>query len=69
MTTTPADLDLLMQANAAALGLPIAAEHRSGVLRFLALASGMAEQVMGLPLGVHDESGSVFEPVGPELGT
>jgi Protein of unknown function (DUF4089) len=69
MTTKPADLETLMRANAAALGLPIAAESWPGVLRFLTLAAGMAEQVMGLPLGVHDESGSVFMPVEPELGT
>jgi hypothetical protein len=29
----------------------------------------MAELVMGLPLGPDDESGSVFTPVSPEVGS
>jgi hypothetical protein len=38
------------------------------VLAYLTLASGMAELVMGLPLGVDDESGAVFVPVSPRVG-
>jgi hypothetical protein len=52
-----------VDAAAAMLGLKIAAEHRSGVLQFFALAANLAELVQGLPLEPHDESGSVFQPV------
>jgi hypothetical protein len=55
-----------VDAAAAALGLKIAAEHRPGVLRYYALAAGMAAVVQGLPLEPHDESGSVFHPVAPQ---
>jgi hypothetical protein len=53
------------RATAQQLALPIAAEHWPGVLRYHALAAGMAELVMGLPLQRDDESGSVFVPVPP----
>jgi hypothetical protein len=62
---TPAEVDAVVQANAAALGLRIAAEHKPGVLAFFTLAAGMAERVMAQPLGVDDESGAVFVPVAP----
>jgi hypothetical protein len=52
-----------VDAAAAALGLKIAAEHRAGVLQYFALAAAMADLVNGLPLDMHDESGSVFRPV------
>ena len=55
-------IERLMNANAAALDLRIAIEHRPGVLAYLALAAEMAELVQGLPLTVDDESGSVFVP-------
>lgn len=55
-----------VDAAAATLGLKIAAEHRPGVLQFFALAAGMAELVQGLPLEVHDESGSVFHALPPQ---
>ena len=62
---TPKQLEALVQANADALGLRIAAEHRPGVLAFFALAAGLAERVMEQPLAVEDESGAVFVPVAP----
>ena len=62
-------IERLVNANAEALGLRIAIEHRPGVLAYFALAAGMAELVQGLPLGVDDESGAVFVPVAPEVGT
>lgn len=62
---TPQQVEALVTANAAALELRLAAEHKPGVLAFFALAAGMAELVMGQPLGVEDESGSVFVPVAP----
>ncbi len=64
-TLTPAQIEALVQANAAALGLRIAAEHKPGVIAFVTLAAGMAERVMGQELGVEDESGAVFVPVSP----
>ena len=58
-------IERLVDANAAALGLRIASEYRAGVLGYFALAASMAEQVQGLPLSVEDESGAVFVPVSP----
>ena len=55
-----------VDAAAATLGLKIAAEHRPGVLQVFALAAGMADLVQGLPLEVHDESGSVFHALPPQ---
>ena len=68
MALTPQQIEALVAATAAALDLHIAAAHKPGVLAFVALAAGMADQVMGLPLGVEDEPGNVFTPVAPEGG-
>jgi hypothetical protein len=38
------------------------------VLQFFVLAASMAELVQGLPLEVHDESGSVFRALPPQGG-
>ena len=65
MTLSAADLEAFVDAQSAMLQLPIAPEHREGVLRYLQLATGMAERVMGLPLDPADESGAVFVPVPP----
>jgi hypothetical protein len=62
---TPQQVESLVNANAAALDLRLAAEHQPGVLAFFTLAAGMADLVMGQPLGVEDESGAVFVPVSP----
>lgn len=66
MALTSEQIENVVRANAAALGIHLAAEHWPGVCRYFALSAAMAEQVQGLPLGVHDESGSVFVPLGPE---
>lgn len=58
-------IEAIVAANSAAVGLAIAAEHRPGVLVYFALAADMAQLVEGLPLGHEDESGSVFTPVSP----
>jgi hypothetical protein len=50
---------------AALLGLPLAPEHRPGVLRYFALAAEMAELVNGLPLGRLDEPAEAFVPISP----
>jgi Protein of unknown function (DUF4089) len=47
---------------AAAVGLKIAAEHRPGVVRYVQLASGFAEQVMSFELKTTDEAATVFAP-------
>ncbi len=69
MALTPQQIEAVVAANAATLGLRIAAEHKPGVLAFFTLAAGMAELLQGMPLGVADESGSVFMPVAPEGGS
>jgi hypothetical protein len=55
-----------LDAASAAIGLPIAPEHRPGVLHYLQLVAAMAPRVMDFQLGVADESGAVFQPVSPE---
>jgi len=62
---TPQELEALLEANAAALALPIAPEHRPGVLHYLALAASYAELVQAHPLGVADDPAAVFVPVVP----
>ena len=57
-----------IDAAAATLGLKITTEQRPGVTRFFTLAADMAALVNGLPLTPADESGSVFQPVCPDLG-
>lgn len=54
-----------VDATAALLVLPLAAEHRPGVLRYFALAAEMAELVNGLPLDTHDEPAEAFAPIAP----
>jgi len=60
------DVSAYADAAAAALGLPIAPQHRAGVLQYLQLVANMAPRVMNFPLGPADESGNVFRPVGPQ---
>jgi hypothetical protein len=52
---TPAQVEAYVDAAAAALALPLAAEHRPGVLRYFALAAGFAAQLDAVPLTPHDE--------------
>ena len=61
-------VEAYVDAAAAALGLPIAAEHRPGVVHYVALAAAMAELVMALPLDVDDDPAPVFTPVAPAVG-
>jgi hypothetical protein len=63
---TRTQIEAVVAANAAAVGLVIAAEHKAGVADFFSLAAAMAQLVDGLPLGPEDESGSVFVPVSPQ---
>jgi len=63
---SPALIEAYVDAAAAALDLPLAPEHRPGVLRYFALAAEMAALVHGLPLSVHDEPAEAFVPIAPE---
>lgn len=60
MTDTPFDADRYVDSAAAAVGLPLAPEHRAGVvLNFQRLAE-MARLVMEFPLSDDIESAPVF---------
>ncbi|QHI98000.1 DUF4089 domain-containing protein [Xylophilus rhododendri] len=54
-----------VDATAALIGLPLAADHRPGVLGFFALAASMAAAIEAVPLTPHDDSPMRFEPVSP----
>ena len=58
-------LEAYVDAMAAALALPLAPEHRPGVLRYFELAAGLAELVMAQPLRPDDEPAAVFTPIAP----
>ena len=60
---TPREMEQYVDAAAVALALPIASEHRPGVLRYFALAAGFAEQLDAVPLAAHDEPAVNFTPV------
>lgn len=62
---TEQEIEAFVDASATALGLPLAPEHRPGVLRYFALAAQMAELVHGLPLATADEPAETFVPVAP----
>lgn len=59
-------LEAYATSSAEAIGLPLDPAHLPGVLRYLGLASHLADQVMGLPLGTADEPAERFEPIGPD---
>jgi hypothetical protein len=62
---TPLQIEAYVEAAAAALDLPLSAEHRPGVLQFFALAAGFAAQLQAVPLDAHDDPAPVFMPVEP----
>ena len=59
-------VEAYVDAAAAALGLPIAAEHRPGVVHYLGLAAAMAELLMALPMRIDDGPAPMFEPIAPD---
>lgn len=61
----PEHIAACVDATAAALELPIAPEHRPGVLAYFTMAADMAAGLMAFPLDIGDESGAVFQPVAP----
>jgi len=62
---TPAQIENYVDAAAAALQLPLAAEHRPGVLSYFALAASMAELVGAHPLTIADDPAEAFVPISP----
>ena len=62
---TPAQIEAYVDAAAAALALPLAAEHRPGVLNYFALAAGMADLVGAHPLAITDDPAEAFVPIAP----
>jgi len=61
----PDEIARYVDAAAAALALPIAPEHRAGVLHYFGLAASLAALVEAQPLEGHDEPAPVFVPVAP----
>jgi Protein of unknown function (DUF4089) len=59
------DIERHVDATAALIGLPLAPEHRPGVLMYFALAARLAQPLMDFPLGVEDEPAEVFIPLEP----
>ncbi len=62
---TPEQIEAYVDAAAVALGLPIAAAHRPGVLSYFALAAGLAEVVGAHPLAITDDPAEAFVPISP----
>ena len=60
------DWERYADATAQALGLPLAPEHRPGVLHYLQMVGQMAPRVMDFPLSPAVESANAFCPVSPD---
>jgi hypothetical protein len=60
---TPERIAAQVDAAAALLDLPLAPEHRPGVLRYFALAAGFAAQLEAIELQPHDEPAVQFTPL------
>lgn len=60
---TPEQIEACVDATAAALTLPIAPDHRPGVLRYYALAAEFAQQLEVVALAPHDEPAVSFVAV------
>jgi hypothetical protein len=59
---TPEELGAYVDETAKRVGLPIAPEHRPGVIQFTAGLLAMAALVMEFPLPDDVEAGPVFRP-------
>jgi len=59
---TPAQVEAYVDAAAAALELPLAPEHRPGVLQYFALAADFAARLQAVPLTAHDEPAVNYMP-------
>jgi hypothetical protein len=71
MPLSAEEIAAVVRSQSTLLGLPITDSQRPGVEAYLTLAAGMAEPVLRLAaqLDVHDESGSIFQPVVPREAT
>lgn len=58
-------LGTLVDAQSAAIGLPIPPQHRDGVIINMERIAQMAELVTAFPLAPEDEPAPVFSPVFP----
>lgn len=67
MPMNPQDFAAYVDAAAATLDLPLAPEHRPGVLQYFALAAGFARSLEEHQLAVADEPAGLFTPVTPEM--
>jgi hypothetical protein len=65
---TPAQIEAYVDAAAAALQLPLAPEHRPGVLHYFGLAAGLAGLVSAHELAITDDPAEAFVPVSPAIG-
>ena len=61
-SATPEELGAYVDETAKRVGLPIAPEHRPGVIQFTAGLLAMATLVMEFPLPDDVEAGPVFRP-------
>jgi hypothetical protein len=61
-TPTPDELGAYVDEAAKLIGLPIAPEHRPGVIQFLGGLLGQAALVMEFPLPEDVEAAPVFDP-------
>ena len=59
----PTDIETWVDQAARLLDLPLHPGHRPGVIHYFTIASQMAAQVQGLPLGTHAQPGAVFHTV------
>lgn len=60
MSMDSSKLAALVDAQSAVLGLPIAPQHRAGVILGMERIAQMAELVTSFPLDVEDEAAPVF---------
>ena len=65
MAMTPDEVARYVDAAARALALPIAPEHRAGVLGYFSLAASLAAIVETQPIDLHEEPAPVFVPMAP----
>ena len=63
MPMTRRQIEAYVDAAASAMNLPLAPEHRPGVLRYFALAAELAELVEAHPLLPHDDPAEAFVPI------
>ena len=62
---SPEAISAYVDAAAVVLEVPLSPEHRPGVVSYFALAAGLAELVMALPLGRDDDPAPAFVPIAP----